>query len=74
MEINSLYDAKASLEAFINYNKCDKHCEEPHVISCCYRLCMSKNKGSLAYTLENVINGAEYILKYLKKTGEEMAK
>ena len=67
MKIESLYDVKESLSAFVNYNKCDKHCELPNHVCCCYKTCMSKNKGSLAYTTEEVVAGVEYILKYLSK-------
>lgn len=74
MEINSLYQAKESLKAFLNYNKCDKHCELPNSSCCCYRTCMSKNQGDFAYSMENVNDGIEYILNYFNKIGQEMSR
>lgn len=66
MEINSLFKAKQSIQAFVNYNKCDKHCELPNHVTCCYRPCISRNKEKLAYSIEDVINGIEYILNYFE--------
>jgi len=76
MDIDNLYKAKESLRAFVNYNKCDKHCELPHHSCCCFKPCMSTNQidHGVMYSTDDIINGIEYVLKYLKQTGTEMSK
>jgi len=72
-KMDNLWRAKDSIEALLNYNKCDKHCEQPHTVCCCRKSCMSKNKDDLAYSMDDVNNGIEYILDYFKRVGREMS-
>jgi len=76
MNIDNLYKAKESLQAFVNYNNCDKHCENPHTVCCCYRVCMSENQkdNGQIYSIDDVLNGVEYVLNYFKQIGTEMCK
>jgi len=76
MNIDNLYKAKESLRAFVNYNKCDKHCKLPHCSCCCYEPCMSKNqkdRGQM-YSTDYIIEGIEYVLRYFEQIGAEMYK
>lgn len=72
MKIDSLFQAKKSMEAFLNYNNCDKHCELPNHNCCCSKPCMSKNKTDKAYSIGDVKEGIKYILNYFERIGREM--
>lgn len=77
-KIDTLGMAKLSINALLNYNKCDKHCEIPDTkdvkhACCCHKDCISKSQGDSAFTMDDVNDGIEFILDYFKKVGREMS-